>query len=356
MENKNLKVELFRIIAILLVILQHSLPAFLSKVNNTYLALDTLSSMSVCIFFVMSGFFLYNDKPWIKKFRNYLFNIFIPMLIVAILALIFEDFIMKQKSFVDCILTNDYIKIIKKFVRGLINWSCIPWGFVLGHMWYVFSYGFIILFYPIANYMINKLDKKILYIISICYFLYMAIILNILKLAENRYHIFDVMFISIYGYILYNDIFKFLKNKIKNLKNKIILISILLTIWCILFYIICHYQKQIYTISSARIFITYNSALMILLVIITLSILYLLLINVDIDKKILIFSEKTFLIYLLHDDIIVLAMQYGIYNLFAKNMTNSITAVFYTILFVISIYIFTWIISVLITKIALAKK
>ena len=342
MNKKDLKVEIFRIVAIFLVILQHSLPGFLSKTNNLYLGLDALSSMSVCIFFVISGFFMYQNKQWRLKIKDYIFNILIPMLIVAFFVLVFESFIMKQKNFFECLITNDYIKILKKFLLGIRQWSNVPWGFVLGHMWFVFTYGIIILFYPITNYFVNKLNKKIIFLISFLYLIYMIIILNVLKLDAKKYHYLDVVFISVYGHILYNEIFPILNKKIKNLKNKIIGIFSLGIIWCLIFYIICHFQKQIYTVSFGRMFISYNSGLMVLLTIVTISMMFLILKDIKINKKILMFSEKTYLIYLLHDDIIVLAMQYGIYNLFLKRMNNSINTIFYTLLFIVDVYVFTF--------------
>ena len=89
-------------------------------------------------------------------------------------------------------------------------------------------------------------------------------------------------------------------------------------------------------------FISYNSGLIVLLTIVTISMMFLVLKDIEINKKILMFSEKTYLIYLLHDDIIVLAMQYNIYNLFLKRMNNSINTIFYTLLFIVDVYVFTF--------------
>ena len=380
-KKRNLKVELLRIISILLVIANHSILNIYYGDSHKYLSMEAFTLMGVTIFFIITGFYLYNNKNTITKvYKNYWLRIFIPFSIFCILVIMFEKAINCDISFIENMKDLHPILAIKTYLQGIKRWTCTNWTYLLGHTWYVFDYSVIIVLFPLTHYIVNKLNKRFVYILCILFLIGIIYIdftvpkgLGIYALSQK---IPKAMFISLCGHVFYNDILPFLRNKIKAVRlnasrgeavrahssnrdtyehHLSIICLVLVSVFIVIFNIVVRIQQYYDDIPKDSQHFPYyfrqESFLMLIMSFVFITILFILyeLIknritnSIDENKKdkisnvILFFSKKTFLVYLIHSELIVISMNTGIFHYFANH--NAVLQVLLNIVYVMIIYI-----------------
>lgn len=140
--HKNIKVEIARIIACLLVIALHLRPSAVTingQLNVKSLFIECLCSTCVTTFFLISGFYIYDKKSnlfkdWFYLICKYIKRIYIPAIVLTFIALIFQDYILGLKSFVDCVKDINIYYIsseMSKMVRAFLAPADRP--YIVGH-------------------------------------------------------------------------------------------------------------------------------------------------------------------------------------------------------------------------------
>lgn len=155
----NYNIEIVRIVAIFIVIALHiSLP----YIENDLVVYDRLLIKSFLLdavpcFWLIMGFFLFNGRSFRYKLKNALVKIALPSFLVMLLSQIFASWIYSQSSIIYC-LKNINIDVINLF-SNIIKWNA---GMILcPHLWYVFEYLKIILWYPLLKYLcVNNENQK----------------------------------------------------------------------------------------------------------------------------------------------------------------------------------------------------
>lgn len=378
-KSRNIKVELLRIVSIILVIANHSVLSLYFGNPYKYLPLEAVTLMGVTIFFIITGFFLYNKNDDVQKvYRNYLLRIFMPFSIFCILVIAFEKAITCETSLIEVVKTINILSAIKAYLSGLKSWSCTNWTYLLGHTWYVFDYTVIIVLFPISYHIINKLNKRFVYILCLCFLIFVMFVdwtvpkgLGIY--AISRY-VPKVVFLSIIGHIFYNEflpscrelvVVKFMR--LQNVGAKAcrarycLLIFSLLVLFLMLFYAVVRtqfiYDNLTPNSSHFPYYFRQESFLMIVMSLVFMLMFFLIVDiigerlshKISLSKRnqisdiILFLSKKTFLVYLIHSELIVIIMNTGIFKLFTND--NLLLQVLLNIVCVILIYLFSVIIA-----------
>lgn len=207
MKVRNFKIELIRLLACLLVIWYHLRERpwkDTGELSEAIVFFECITCIAVIVFYIISGFFIYDKKgnifkDWINLIKKFLLTIYVPFLILAVISLIFNDFFINAATISECINRIDVNYILSSLLLSIKNFSVTPsLPGTSAHFWYIYLYFVIMLVYPITRFVLTKCDRKIVYAILIVYFAYMAF---------NDYKIF-------YGDFLYNFILEIIKKPI----------------------------------------------------------------------------------------------------------------------------------------------
>ena len=360
-KNRNINIELLRIISILLVAFRHIFPSNLPLTSWTNVIVNAVTYYSVSIFILITGFFIYRENNTIKKiYKNYFFTIFIPFFVFVMIVLMFEKTILGEMSFVDGLKNIDLFEALKKFINGILHFTCTRWTYLLGHTWYIFTHTIIVLLFPLFQFLLKKFNKtKFIHIIIITYLIILFII-DILMMKNSIYYektriIPKASMMALIGYIIYNylmpKIYIFIdnsKNKIKTISKIIILLIIL---FIISFVILIYRQRQFFNHSEFLYYCRYESLTMTISVSIFM-ILYLTITHLTeiknniLNNLILCLSKDTFYVFFIHAELIVISQTTGIYNYVFSFANNKIKTFIITFIYTMIIYL----LSILIIK------
>lgn len=216
-KNNDASVELLRIIACIFVISVHvKLPDFDNKILfYDRVLINCLVGDGVAIFWIIMGFFIFNNKSFrtvCKKCLNY---VVVPTLIYVILANNFERWINNGVPFIYC-LTNPQFDILNT-VKCILTWSA---GTKLGfHLWFVFVYVQNILWYPVLK-PLGEQGRYRIYLILLCIvYLIISDIQNIITLSFVKIIPFTIINASLLqmmiGYELYKRYRIYFQSKYK---------------------------------------------------------------------------------------------------------------------------------------------
>lgn len=321
--KRNVKIEVLRIIACFLVIFSHirDLPWKPSgELRESAVFFDTAFSICVTIFFMITGFFIYNKKgtiikDWLSLIKKFFTELFIPMMLTWIFCIVFDEFLVNTKTFIECIESFD-IKVVWDNIYAVL--STYKTGELVGtagHLWFFFSYFIIIIEYPIVRLILTKTNK---YVLLILFFAFSAILIYndyIAYFSEafnvSPFYIFQKpVFYSAVGHILYNDfIKKYIDGKYDYNENSIIInkpIFILsFIIYSIVFFLLYKTQKGLYLgRNNGYPYTSWSSYYSFVLTVTFILMFYDLnlnkLLNEKITNLIYFISSKTFGIYLIH--------------------------------------------------------
>lgn len=160
-KNRKLNIEIIRIIACFIVICLHTSSWYIdagSLLKNELLIKCFLQD-AVPLFWYIMGFFLFSrDKDFWRLFLGKFKSIFVPAFIVMVLFQILSPWLMSDGSIsiLGCI-CNPYIDFDNLF-GGIIQWKAsMTLG---GHLWYIFSYMKVIMWYPLLSVICKNDDKS----------------------------------------------------------------------------------------------------------------------------------------------------------------------------------------------------
>ena len=219
--KRNVKVEIIRLIACMAVIWYHvrELPWKTNgELSETAVFFESLCTICVMTFFLITGFFIYNKKgnifsDWLSLIKKFLTQVFVPFLFVVIFTIIFHDFLISKDTFIGCIQKFSIVNIFTSLYDMLRYFTVIYLPGTAAHLWYVFSYAIIIIAYPITRFVLTKLQKYVGYIVLVILTICMIVNDYYLFFGNPTYNlIFKIIhkpiYYSAWGHVLYNDILK----------------------------------------------------------------------------------------------------------------------------------------------------
>lgn len=162
---RKASVELGRIVACLMVIGVHvALPM---TIDNSYdisrLLFSCFVADGVAIFWLISGFFAFNNKyNYGKSVKKMFKTIVIPSGIYFLFCFYLSGWILEGKGIKESLVhsLDDYITVLKNLMSGNISM------YYSGHLWYVMVYILVILCFPIIKVYIDSIsnDKRNTYV------------------------------------------------------------------------------------------------------------------------------------------------------------------------------------------------
>lgn len=353
--NKKIdfKVEIIRILCCFLVICYHIRPEVLidGEIKESVVFVEAVCSICVNTFFILSGFFIYENKnniflSFIHVLKNYIKNIFIPFLLVAFISFVFNDAFFFKKNVFECLRDLNLYAVIKEIAIGIRYLIVYTWPLSTAHLWYVFAYAFIILFYPITKFILKYINKKISYaiiILLLIVWISFDVIVYYYKFEDNYYLnlIPKVITLSMIGSILYNDFIKaklFIDDNNSSISknNKLLVFSLISYVVSVvlLFLLQMSYLKNV---NGFYVYTSYNSILAlvesVLIIIIIYNLNFTQFLNDKAKHIINIISDFTYGIYLVHWSVLIVLASSGIQGLFFMRVNNLFTNMLYYIVF-----------------------
>lgn len=348
--NRDIGVELLRIIACIIVIGTHvkltdlptSLPGHEIDISRTIIG--GFLGEGVTVFFFIMGFYLFKGTSFKKRLAGTIKSIIVPAFIYVVTAQLLSLWITGTTGLADSITHADFA--INTF-SGIFSWNAaaIPWG---NHLWYLFTYVQIILWFPVLslfcaqNQKANTIRR---------YLLAMAGIATILSDIQQIIH-FDWGYTTWYS-ILPNAVFivllgyEIFQVRTQCLGNKKILVAGLL-LYLIIHFILSYFQILLYKrdYTTGHVF-SWDSSFAILgatgLTLFSFSINF----RSNFAKKTITYlGANTFYIYLIHMLIIGKLSSCGFSNLLYSNCGNSaIGNIIYTIIYTLLVFIISLVLS-----------
>ena len=146
MKKKDINVEFIRVMACIIVIFCHTRMG-LTEFDKSKILWIILSGDGVAFFFMLMGFFLFENDSYKKLLKKTALHILIPALIVMFLSRILYTWVMNQTTFIYCL--NFKMFDWHELLNSLLNWSAGDYN--SQHLWYIFSYFQVILLFPILK-------------------------------------------------------------------------------------------------------------------------------------------------------------------------------------------------------------
>lgn len=207
MERQN-NFDFLRLLFSSLVIFSHSFPLtkneeILSKITENQLEFGYLS---VNIFFIMSGYLIFNSLKHSKSVMSYLwkrilrlFPALLVMLIVSLIIIAFVhtgDNIFRQKDFYTYLPNNLSLYKIQHFVQGVFENNPLPKD-INGSLWSL-CYEFTMYIFMLALFPIRKNKMLAIIILSIFFLIsYFAVIMRP-NLLKNIFALFNLKTVHLY--------------------------------------------------------------------------------------------------------------------------------------------------------------
>ena len=149
-KNKDLSVELLRIIGALLVIGTHSKQGFFvgESLSEVRVLIACLVGDGVAVFWLIAGFFFPGDSLppgfYLKNLKKSVKRILLPMFSLIFVTFFFSGWLLDGQTLSESVhhSTEEYIQLSK----GFLQWRC-PVD-LAGHMWYMFVYFLLMLSFP----------------------------------------------------------------------------------------------------------------------------------------------------------------------------------------------------------------
>ena len=148
--NRDASIEFIRIIACFIVICLHTSSWYISggTILKSELLIKSFLQDAVPVFWFIVGFFLFNrPKSFLSLMKKTFWQIICPAFFIMILFQLFGPWLSGKTSFESCF-TSPYIDINNLF-GNLFQWKSSMT--LCGHLWYVFSYVKVILWYPLIS-------------------------------------------------------------------------------------------------------------------------------------------------------------------------------------------------------------
>ena len=345
--KRDVSVELLRIIASFIVVGTHiKLTSYIlesGEVDRSVLFISSFFGEGVTIFFLILGFFYFNNKSTIKLFKHTFLNVILPAGVYILIAQLFYYWVVGQKTLLASVLSPD---IEWQYIFGnILQWKSAQIR-LSPHLWFLFTYVQCIMWFPLLRFLGGAENIARRYIIALA--LIRFILIDVQKVVELPLGpvgfsvVSEPILIVLLGYELYRK-----KEYIKN--NKIIRICGL----CLYFVLhICAYLVGIFFLENGSAqSMGWNSLLAICeamaLATFVLSFEFQ---NLYVQKIIVFIGKNTFYIYLVHWIVMTKlnSVKVWILNNSLSFANNGFGELLYTLIFSTVVYLISLIIAIFI--------
>lgn len=143
--------DFIRIMACLIVIGVHS--NLLKDASDASQTLwRVLLGDGVTYFFIVMGFFVFKERPFMKTLKSVLLRVMVPAFITMLAVRWLLPWLDGQENLINCIL-HPAINW-KEYIKAILNWS--PGAGVTEYLWYVFTYMQVVLLVPVMKLVCRK--------------------------------------------------------------------------------------------------------------------------------------------------------------------------------------------------------
>ena len=279
MKEREYSFDVLRVIAMIMVIIIHVSNVYTRSFNfidtNSYLVsliFNTISRVSVPIFFMISGALLLDRKFDFKKYKKRVLKILLLIVVWDILYLIWEYFF----------LGVTYDKLYNLFLE--------PYR---AHLWFLYSIIILYVIQPLLKYIldrINNITKIVLFI------------LWILLSTISMYNVSVANIFSIFSNIGFFIVGKYMYDYVKNTKNdkKIVIIMIILLVLSFIESIYLNYTASIKFNMFYNLFFAYRTPFIILSTFIIFKLVYIYCHDKKPNNIIMLGSDLSLGVYLIH--------------------------------------------------------
>ena len=215
-DRQDTRVQLMRIAACLIVICCHiRLRPFTpgGEPDMSTLAVNSFFYEGVCIFFCITGFFLFRTKSYKKLLKRSVLKILLPATVLVLATLLINDWATGKRSLIDCITAPD----IDWSLFGLSLLAADPHMIMhTAHLWYIVTYMFIIVSFPVLRLICAPGDnakkaRKLIFLIGVIGIVLQDVQQIFIVPRISVFSIFPITFVYVIaGYSLYErrDMFR----------------------------------------------------------------------------------------------------------------------------------------------------
>lgn len=159
---RNPKIEFARLMACMIVVMLH-VSYLVSRVEepaiiNSYRA--CLLADPVAVFWMITGFFVFNSSDYEKKWRKVLKKIVVPTFLVYIIGYLMANYLYGNAE-VGWLEGKSIRDFFVNYLSPLLH-ADHPVEAVVAHTWYVIAYFLVMLFLPIVKLFVEWIDKSMI--------------------------------------------------------------------------------------------------------------------------------------------------------------------------------------------------
>lgn len=219
-KSRLANVDIIRLVAIFLVIGCHIILPPINQDGTVDIYRTCVAAFvggGVGLFWIVSGFFAFNDRSYSDKFKHMLKSILLPVLVLIIFSQIFLNYIESNAGIIYCIKVISFKTFnLKNVLAGIINRnsSLIPLG---EHLWYVFTYVENFLWIPLLTILFKSKDNKIAKII-----IYGLGIGSMLISSVEKFYTFKIGSINTFNLIPISLLYMMIGHELFSKKDKIV--------------------------------------------------------------------------------------------------------------------------------------
>ena len=349
-KERDYACDLIRILATYIVVATHVKLGFWEDdhIISTRLFFACLFGDGVSIFFILSGFFMFNGTTFGNRFKKCVLSIVLPAFLVAIVTQIIYPWISSSSLWGGITFYIPWNEINVSILQQ--NAGNLQGCF---HFWYIFAYIKWILFYPLLKWICQEgkeqnLCRRLLIILQL-----ISVLVSNAKLlyniSLNTYSFFDTsILLGIIGFEISCK-----RNSIKG--NLVIRFVSLLTFIAINFARLVAQENLYFIDTNNSTYLNWDSIFGILCATAAFCFLYSWNfdnISIRTKKMIKFISDRTFIIYLFHVIVYFKCSSMGLQGKFIQlcsQRLNIIGDTIYSVLYPLFIFVITFVISMLVS-------
>ena len=211
--DRDANVELLRLLACIMVIAGHARPFMVAQdgsIMDAALMIQAFAAPAVGIFFLISGFFTPRSNSVLRTWKHCLTGIVIPALVFAFFTDLLTEWISGKAGFLESIAGTDVPHVISEIFFGTIAFDAGRLGMYMGHLWFIFSYILIMLWFPAIRALLKHGSRKVILFFCLLSF-YRLVMIDITYLVDVPFPVYlaTVMPVEVLcfvlGYVVYSD-------------------------------------------------------------------------------------------------------------------------------------------------------
>lgn len=211
--DRDANVELLRLLACIMVIAGHARPFMVAQdgsIMDAALMIQAFAAPAVGIFFLISGFFTPRSNSVLRTWKHCLTGIVVPALIFAFFTDLLTEWISGKAGFLESIAGTDVPHVISEIFFGTIAFDAGRLGMYMGHLWFIFSYILIMLWFPAIRVLLKHGSRKVILFFCMLSF-YRLVMIDITYLVDVPFPVYlaTVMPVEVLcfvlGYVIYSD-------------------------------------------------------------------------------------------------------------------------------------------------------